>query len=246
MNLPLPDHTLRTSCKSCVFAEYAENTQTNCAFGRIDKFRTNNKVIEAYDNEKEFYVISGLCNLNRQHHWNDGVADKDKAFAESSLTYKVYIDCTNLTPQFKDKIIQFVNNGYYTNKYNIILYHDLNVDKELKKNIIDIYQTTDRKIYITSCRDRDEYLHNSCLSAKESYVVNICNENDFDNDILTRLNNSINIDLKKALMIKNKDIYLISTTIYKIDNIDHPSNSYISTKESLLNKIQNTDLYVEL
>lgn len=246
MNSPLPDHTLRTSCKHCVFSEYTDNTQTGCAFDRIDKFKTKDRVIEAYDNEKEFYVIRGLCNLNRKDHWNNGVADKDKAFVESSLTYKVYVDCTNLTLDLKDKLIQFINNPYYDNKYSLILYHDLNVTQELKKNIVDIYKTTNRKIYITSCRNKDEYLHNSYMSAKESYVVNICVEDNFDNDVLVKLNNSINIDLNKALIIKNKDIYIISSTLYKVENIDSPSNSYTSTRESLLGKIQNTDLYVEI
>lgn len=246
MNLPLPDHTLRTNCKNCIFAEYEQNTQTDCSFGRIDKFKNNNKITEAYDNEKEFYVINGLCNLNRPNSWNDGVKDKDKAFKESSLTYKICIDCTDLDSNFKSKILKFINNDYYHDKYSIVLYHELNIDQSIKKDIIDIYKSSNKKIYITSCRNKDEYLHNSCMDSKESYTINILPHSDFDDDILSKLNDCINNDLRKGLVVKNKNIYIISNTIYKVENFENQHNSYIKTLEALLNKSQNTELYFEV
>lgn len=47
-------------CKLCCFAKYEGITQTDCYLGFIDKYRNNNiEIIEAYDEDKEFYVING-------------------------------------------------------------------------------------------------------------------------------------------------------------------------------------------
>ena len=44
-----------TPCKNCWFATYINNTQNNCEVGIIDKLK--DKVVECYDNDKEFYFI---------------------------------------------------------------------------------------------------------------------------------------------------------------------------------------------
>lgn len=246
MSLPLPDRSLQTNCKNCIFAIYDSNTQIECGAGRIQKFKKSNRVIEAYDNEKEFYVIKGLCNLNRPLSWNNGIPDNNKAIEESSVDYKIYFDCTDLTTQFKNKILQFVNNDYYSTKYNITLYHTLNVSQNIKKDVIDIYKSSNRKIYITSCRDVDQYIHNAYINAKEAYSINIKNSDDFDTDILSKLNDKINIDLKSSLLIKNKTIYIVSNTVYRIEDMENRYNNFSQTLDSLISKIQNTDLYFEI
>lgn len=50
-----------TPCKQCYFAEYTEKTQTGCSMGLIEEYKKTEhiKVIEAYDEEKEFFVIDG-------------------------------------------------------------------------------------------------------------------------------------------------------------------------------------------
>jgi len=246
MSLPLPDHTLKTSCKNCIFSIYEGDTQKDCQFDRINKFKSLDKVIEAYDNEKEFYVINGLCNLSRPLSWNGGVSDKNKALEESSVNYKIYFNCEDLTSEFKNRILQFSQNSYYNTKYSITLYHDLNASQDLKKEIIDIYRASNQKIYITSCRNIDEYLHNACLNSKEAYSINIKNADTFDLDILSKINNKINLDLNKGLVIKNGTVYVISNTIYKIENLENQYNSFSKTFEGLLQKVQNTNLYFEI
>lgn len=54
-------HVLHTSCGPCVFAEYdATQTQYGCALGRLDKYRAQGaEVVEAYDDEKEFFIVNG-------------------------------------------------------------------------------------------------------------------------------------------------------------------------------------------
>ena len=49
---------ISTSCKNCYFAEYKDKTQSGCKLNRLEKYRNlNANVVEAYDDDKEFYVI---------------------------------------------------------------------------------------------------------------------------------------------------------------------------------------------
>lgn len=58
---------IHTSCKDCIFAEYNGITQIGCQFGLIEKHKD---VIEAYDNEKEFYIINQrICLNKRTQEW---------------------------------------------------------------------------------------------------------------------------------------------------------------------------------
>lgn len=58
-------------CKNCVFAVYEEDTQTSCKHDRIRLFEEiGAEIIEAYDNDKEFFVIKNRkCNLYREPAW---------------------------------------------------------------------------------------------------------------------------------------------------------------------------------
>lgn len=62
---------IHTPCKQCVFAKYENITQTNCFLNYIDKYRNNNtEILEAYDDEKEFYIINGKkCIGYRENSW---------------------------------------------------------------------------------------------------------------------------------------------------------------------------------
>jgi len=91
------DKSLRTSCKECIFSVYTDNTQTGCRADRLEKFETTGRLIEAYDDDKEFYVIDCLCNCFRPPTWNGGKADLEKAINEikPSFVIAVFLDQAN-------------------------------------------------------------------------------------------------------------------------------------------------------
>jgi len=56
-----------TSCKDCIFAEYEGITQVSCKKNMLDKYT---QVIEAYDEDKEFFVIfNRKCPNYRPQKW---------------------------------------------------------------------------------------------------------------------------------------------------------------------------------
>jgi hypothetical protein len=69
---------LFTSCEDCVFASYENKTQTSCKLNRIKKFREKNiEVIEAENEDNEFYVVKSFCNCYRNIEWGDNHADHE-------------------------------------------------------------------------------------------------------------------------------------------------------------------------
>lgn len=76
-----------TCCKECVFAEYDDVTQTGCKRGMIDKYRSvGSNIIEAYDKDKEFYVIPNrLCPFFRKQSWIDRIPEEYEKDIESIL-----------------------------------------------------------------------------------------------------------------------------------------------------------------
>jgi len=63
---------LSTTCKECLFAKYDGSTQVGCELGRIEKVKTHPvyQLVEAMDDEKEFYVINyHLCLYQRIKGW---------------------------------------------------------------------------------------------------------------------------------------------------------------------------------
>lgn len=69
----------QTSCKDCIFATYEEDQpvhekplQIGCRLGRIDIYSAQGNVVEAFDYEKDFYLIHGrICSCCRKSDYAD-------------------------------------------------------------------------------------------------------------------------------------------------------------------------------
>lgn len=93
---------IHTSCKNCVFAKYKDITQDDCALDYISKFRLKNvEILEAYDEEKEFYIINNKkCLGYRENKWfnqfgleHSSLDKKIEKFQEfNHLSYLLVVD----------------------------------------------------------------------------------------------------------------------------------------------------------
>lgn len=79
---------MNTSCKKCHYAIYDGKTQTGCQMNRLDKWREKTNVIEAYDEEKEFYVIQNR-NCNAYNEWN--TLSPEEAREKIKLPYTIML-----------------------------------------------------------------------------------------------------------------------------------------------------------
>jgi hypothetical protein len=216
MKSQLPDQAVKISCKTCQCAIYNGNTQTGCSFDRIKIFG-DNTAIEAYDDEKEFYVLKRFCNYYRNPKWNGGVLNLEKIKHESASSFDVIISCDNLTEELDvENLIHYVSSAkYYPDKLNISLVHSSSVSTNIRKNILKAYMTI--KCNLTDTIELNEFIHNFLESSKSTYhtVLDISNISVISK--LHRANDSINNDLKISTVFHIDSAKIISNMVYRLE-----------------------------
>lgn len=258
MNSQQQDHkTINTSCKECLFAIYEGKTQTGCGFNRIQKF---DNVIEAYDEEKEFFVIPRLCNYYRNKSWNNGFIDHAKARKESALTFDIFFDFNTINEDFMNRatdLIEYNNWGnnhlvseeafYDLTKLEYRIFHN-QIPKDQRK-IISLFYMKHPNVSLTVNEFNDNiFIHDKLTKTRNTYHLIINANSEFDTDIITKINNLINDDMKKALVVKHKNLYVISNLAYKVQITSSEEHSilYNVNRDKILESIQNTDFYIEI
>lgn len=110
---------VHTSCKNCVFADYSGNSQTGCSIDYLEKYRNiNATILEAYDEEKEFYVINGKkCLCYRENSWfkqydmeASPLQDKiNKVKEQNHLHYLLVINLYNFSDENLQTAVQEIS-----------------------------------------------------------------------------------------------------------------------------------------
>jgi hypothetical protein len=250
MSLPLSGQTPQISCKDCCFAIYQDKTQIGCEFDRVSKYKNIDKLIEAYDFEKEFYVIDGFCNLYRTEKWNCGIKDKDKALSESSQSFDVFIHCDNIAT-FKNKIINFItNNTYDIKKYDIFLCCNKNNINSINE-AVGIYANTNIKdnIFVSTCSDINLHKHKIITKSNRSFFIVLDEHSTFDPDILSNINNLINIDMTRFIVMNHKNDIIISNTAYRfyaLSENEKENINYTTMIDKLFGLSKKENMYIEI
>lgn len=238
---------IRTSCKECAFAVYENDTQVGCIHNRIDKFRniSNSLVTEAHDDEKEFYVVNKFCNFYRDKTlWNNGVCDTKKVKEEAKLTFDILINCDEIDEEYYSWIFDFIQSikNYGETKTSVHLYHGSGLQITSKKLVVSLKeQCLDCDLHIYFNKNLLE--HNILSKSRKSYNVNISKYNRVDLNILERINSLVNEEMRKLIVIKNKDNYIYSNLSYKIHS-NNKKEDVESTKNEII-EYSKSEYYIE-
>lgn len=225
---------IHTSCKDCVFAIYSGNTQTGCAIGMIERYKAKNCIIiEAYDYDKEFYVINKYkCIGHRKESWfnqyddvEDTIEYKIRKVEESNcLNYILLLDLKTMTVESLENIYRDISKLRVKPKKIILIrysYTNKLFDFELIHSLI--------KKYSISCSWRIQTILEQDTSLR-SIISNIANLNksnrfilyvtDYSNKLKEILNTGNTIafdDLGSFSLItdKNRNISLFSSIVYR-------------------------------
>ena len=126
---------LQTSCKECVFASYEgwneetlQKTQTACLADRLKHF--DGDIIEAYDNEKEFYVINRVCTCFRPSYWNEGKPDFEKARLEIAPSFGIFLDLSNSSLEDLPRTIEAIKNINYDKSRIVVTLCHLHLEQD--------------------------------------------------------------------------------------------------------------------
>ena len=123
--------SIHTSCKDCVFAIYEDQTQTGCSMSMIEKYKAKNcEIIEAYDDDKEFYIINKRkCINHRKESWFKQFENSDnsleyrieKTNASNKINYILLIDLKLFTVE---KLHQTFFQKRLSHMYYLNLFHE--------------------------------------------------------------------------------------------------------------------------
>jgi hypothetical protein len=242
-------NTIHTPCKNCVFAEFNNNTQIDCHLKYIDKYKNKNvSILEAYDDEKEFYIINGKkCLGYRENKWfkqfdlqDAPVEDKINKFLETNtLDYLLTINLKNITLDQLDIMLKQISECEIQPK-KLILIRYVDNDKSLQyTNIEELLQKYSVK-YIWRIQtildlslSYSSILHNIItMNPKYRFIVN--NEQ-FNNDLthmIKTTNRVVHEDLDQFDVLSNKDksCIVFSSLVYRFDAF-HGNNLLSNTNK---------------
>lgn len=223
---------IHTSCKNCVFSIYENITQTGCHLDHINKYKLKNiQILEAYDDDKEFYVIANKkCPSYREDTWfkdkNLTIQEKiEQVKLSNTINYLVVINLKTMSlDQYTDILNQISILTFKPNKIIIVRYTDDNQQFPFEKLQNDL-ASVGIPWRIQTIVDKDATLGDivhqiSNSTYKQRFICHISNFTTDIEKIVNTANNIICEDLSSfnILSNKSKDIILYSGAVYRYAN----------------------------
>jgi len=230
-------NTIHSCCKNCVFAQYTDKTQTDCALNYINKYKTKNdtQILEAYDDEKEFYIINKKkCIGYRENKWfkqfnleNASIEEKISHFySTNKLDYLIVINLKDYTIEDIENVIKKIPNDIPPARIILVRYQNQThltyqtiQDILLKYNIAYDWRIQsmvgDEHSYI-------EILHNiTTVHTKYRFIIGVESYSEYIGDFITNMNQKIHEDLEQFLVVTTADKKCIgySGSVYRYGTI---------------------------
>lgn len=204
---------MNTHCKNCSFAIYEGKTQTGCEFDRLNKLPKSAKLVEAYDDESEFFVIENfMCNTARpKNKWAhaDKENRKELVLKEIEIDYEVIITDPELAVEATDNLSkQALQPDYVT----ILIDNDKTkageILADLRKRALPF------KWKVTNCLEGidPEIRHHNVVSDSQ-FMCLVYGKGllpQFD-----KINDYINLDLGRFALAEDDTCMVINMSIYR-------------------------------
>ncbi len=253
---------LTTRCESCVFAEYTEKPpeQTGCALNRLDKLP--NKKLD----DNNFYIIEGTCNTCRDEAWEKRTLEKglnlvNKVYEECEVQLDYVLVDDSINTPYEDilKTIKFSIRNMLMSiikpKSIIVISSNKNISKNFTdfavNDIEHIFKNTGVKFY--ACKDFEgstiyERMIDIAVKQCKHTFYSVYKPGEFiPFDLISKLNQAINFDLVKAVVLKGRDCNSYNTVVHrKIHNlVGGNEGGYLLDKIEFLAKEQNLESMIK-
>lgn len=226
------ENRLETSCETCYFAIYEAHTQTGCRVGRIEKLleKRPDSVIEAYGEDKDFYVVQEFCTYFR-HPEGRNISEENEETISSTIeqvkksaapTFCIMIDADKISSiKSLDLLIESLEScGYYKEKISVIIHHQQNQDNAQRGELARYYGLISPLVH--KCRilelsfDHDSFSHTYELfrHVNATYTIQV-DPTVFDSSIMSDINESINTDLDRGLIFVKNGVEAVSFPAFR-------------------------------
>lgn len=215
----------QTPCKECVFAVYDGITQTNCKFDLIQRYKNRDiNIIEAYDEDKEFYVVDRQCMYQRSRNWphlkESFDTQKLKIEDEIKIKYQAIVFASDNLEDTRDTVVSLIEQKHKPSHISIIR----QVDCKLKpREFVDIVKNCGILWDVRNTIRQDipnSFMIDFVIDAKHyDYYVVVNAECHIRCDVFSRLNEEINHKFQPISILKpdhNDNGLFVSYMLHKI------------------------------
>ena len=230
---------VQTSCKGCVFAEYTKNTQTGCKLNRAEKLNPKNDLL--LDGDKHHYTFNRFCNTYRPKEWEIILSDEEKQDMIKSVMHEVsprvgffvFLDneegmLDRLSATLKDIREQTFGQARYVALINSRVEYNEQLHEMLRNTFnnttaedirLNRFIKTEFHIVQTLVDSKNDFLLDEAFRhAKNGWAYVTTSGENVRRDLLEKINDRINIDMKRLVLVKPYDDLngmIFQTAIYK-------------------------------
>jgi hypothetical protein len=227
---------VHTPCKNCAFAIYEDKTQKDCGLKYIEIYKQKNQeIIEAYDEEKEFFVINNKkCPGYREQKWFDKLDVPCETLEEkiaifhkhNHIHYLLTVNLENLNREnFVDICEQISNLAIPPQKIIFVRYPPVDTNETfpyeyLKTNIDKYFSNISWRIQTVVDRSVSyEFMLQTIISTNKKYrfVVSMKEYNSDIQHIVNYADNLVVNELGSFVVVSNsnKNCIIFSSIVYR-------------------------------
>ena len=238
------DKIAETSCKDCKFAIYQGKTQTGCEAGRAEVYMEQGIGFEAYDKDKEFYVINTFCSYKIDKKYDFSLEDIKKI---RKKTFGIAIYLEEELGDIEQTIKSICDIDYNRKSISICISHSyklLNPDftSRMKRHMRALEDAGFYSIKVVVYGNEKQRDYSTFKEvARQNYVTRLYAGDTIGKDTYKKIDESINQNLERYVFFEDA---ASSTILFKAINnryLDH--KDYDKMQDALREESKEADLY---
>ena len=218
-----------TNCKGCVFAEGGDFIQKSCQLNRSSKLGVQDS------DEDGFFILSRFCNTYRPKEWVEQLSDEESKDIKSTVMKEVYprvgffilleTNTANEIEKFKQTLEDIKNQQEIKPRYVVVVNDKVEYNQEIFKLLASSFDFEDTEYHMIQLRqpskNKDSKIDEAFMHAKNGWIYVTSSGEKIPIDLLKKIHNRINIDMKKLVVIKPYDDVnglLFQSSLFKFVN----------------------------
>lgn len=239
-------NVISTTCKDCLFGKYDGKTQVGCELGRIEKIKEHPvyDLVEAYDEQKEFYVLNHhLCLHQRVSGWIHDNKSMDEMVREVKeeikMNWGAILSLKNETTQDMSRVqqrLEEITNQTNPPKWIGVINQDVDLDVFW---IIDYLNKKDIKWSIESGQEHTRHyidvLFNKFKKDRFVFYAFFESHMDIPSDLYDRMHRNVIDNLMQYSVIKDNDS-LHCMLVNKVAHMKYEGNQNVALETKIKEK----------
>jgi len=228
----------KTSCETCVFAEYQPSGQVGCEVDRLEKFHKQGRTELQ---PKGYYIIDGFCNMCRGPMWGEkhfgenliAVAEKESQVQLDFVLLSVDDNVDTVVRRIPELVNSCLNQTVKPRNIIVVVKNAELQYQPLYDSIQELTSIYEIPFQLVRVVESDATVQR-CLNmgarkCKSLYFASFTLDGNISLTLIDMLNQKINYEMQKPVMVESGRGYnhfIIQTGLYKLLNRDPDTPVY--------------------